>query len=64
MMKLDRSLPRCISMVKKFSDEEVMEWIKKSCKEQGKPIYIDNPSVISPISTILQSGSEIYLKVG
>jgi hypothetical protein len=42
-------------MVKKISEEELIEWIKKSCEEQGKPIYIDEPSAISLVTTILRS---------
>jgi len=42
-------------MVSKISEEELMDWIKKSCEEQGKPIYIEEPSAISAIITILRS---------
>jgi|GEM_PF-5483447 len=42
-------------MVKKISEEEISDWIKKSCEEQRKPIYIEEPSAISAITTILRS---------
>ena len=42
-------------MVNKISEEELMEWIKKSCEEQGKPIYIEEDSAISAIVIILRS---------
>ena len=43
-------------MVSKISEEELMEWIKKSCEEQGKPIYVHELSAISAIVTLLKSG--------
>jgi len=42
-------------MVSKISEEELMEWIKKSCEEQGKPIYVQESAAISAISTIIRS---------
>jgi len=42
-------------MVSKIREEELLEWIKKSCEAQGKPIYIEEDSAISAIITILRS---------
>jgi len=42
-------------MVNKISEEELMEWIKRSCEAQGVPIYIEESSTISVITTLLRS---------
>lgn len=42
-------------MVKGISEEELMEWIKKSCEEQGIPLLVSEPSAVIAIATILKS---------
>jgi hypothetical protein len=42
-------------MVKKITEEEMMEWLKKSCQESGVPIFIADPGAITSVVTILKS---------
>lgn len=42
-------------MVSKISEEELMDRIKKSCESHDKPIFLEEPSVVSVVVTILRS---------
>ena len=42
-------------MVSKIEEEELIEWIKKSCGEQGKAIYIEDPTLISQLVVLLRT---------
>lgn len=42
-------------MVNKISEEELMDWLRKSCEAQGKPLYIEDVNSISAVLVILKS---------
>jgi hypothetical protein len=43
-------------MVKKVSEEEILEYIKESCEMQGLPLHINDDATLSAIAQILKSG--------
>jgi hypothetical protein len=41
--------------VKKITQDELLEWIKKTCDSQGLDPHITDPTVIHNISILLRS---------
>ena len=42
-------------MVKQVSNEDILEYIKESCKAQGLPFYVEDEGALVVIATILKS---------
>ena len=42
-------------MVSKIDDEELMEWIERSCEDQHIPVFSEEACAISAITMILRS---------
>lgn len=45
-----------------FSDEDVRQWVQRTCAEQGLPFHVTDPATIARVAATLRSAREERLR--